>query len=132
VTGTARPVYVLHTNFCLKRNFRPMLPWDVIIIGTASAWTSVPGASIGRVSNRWILKMLSHQPLDLKSSKKCREHVAIVLLACCELQGPPPSSPWHNTETIHVAICVACNIQHQEPQHHMSATSKLNIRDIET
>jgi hypothetical protein len=62
-----------------------------------------------------------------------------MLRATSNIRSLSPSSP--HVATILRSCCdrVACNIQHQEPsshpprhktQHHMSATSKLNIRNI--
>jgi hypothetical protein len=36
--------------------------------GTTSARTSDPGASVGQVRGRWILKILNRQPLDLNTT----------------------------------------------------------------
>jgi hypothetical protein len=71
--------------------------------------------------------------------RTCCEHVANVVT--CNIQhqesfSPPPMLRLYYK---HVATSVVCNIQHQElsslcsstqTQHHTSATSKLNIRNI--
>jgi hypothetical protein len=80
--------------------------------------------------------------------RACCEPLRAMLRADCvqhpNISGPPPSSSHVATMLQlcceHVATRVACNIQHQEPssppppwhntQHYMSATSKLNIRNI--
>jgi hypothetical protein len=83
-------------------------------------------------------------------NEECCERVANVFQACCErgcVQHPTSKVflPLSHVATMlrlycdHVATRVACNIQHQglsspssstQTQHHMSATSKLNIPKI--
>jgi hypothetical protein len=129
-------------------------------IGAANARTFDPGAIIGRVLGRMIRMKGDYQPSivrgvanvaksfsDVANRRPCNIQ-RTMLRACCEhvpsmlrmrlratsnigrLSSPSP------TCCDHIATCVACNIQHQEPslpsltQHLTLHVCKVNIRNI--
>jgi hypothetical protein len=126
----------------------------------ALASDTFPATRLKKRIGRWIVLMLRSlfpccehffHVANRDASNIQRVCVANVLRACCErgyVQHPTsgvflPSSPHVATMLRlycdHVATRVVCNIQHQElslpppqhkNQHHMSATSILNIRNI--
>jgi hypothetical protein len=60
---------MFHSNYVNVTRQEICIAYIHFLYGTASAWTSDPGASVGRVRGRWILKILNRQPLDLKTTR---------------------------------------------------------------